>query len=213
MKKNCIFFALICASLSACNNAGEKQQSQNVADAPVTAPAPATQVLDSATKANNWMEYMTPGDNHKMLAAAEGKWKTTMTMFMEGQDTMPPSIGVCEFKMIMGGRYRVMTMKSEMMSMPFEGMGCIGYDNAKKVFVETWVDNMGTGMMVMEGNYDAGARTIETKGKCMDGETRTERFYRSVAKTVDDKNMVMEMYVTDDKGGEKKAFEIRYTRI
>jgi hypothetical protein len=36
--------------------------------------------------------------------------------------------------------------------MPFEGISTLGYDNAKKTFFSTWIDNMGTGMMVMEGN-------------------------------------------------------------
>lgn len=212
MKRSLMLFALSCATVSACNNAGERRGAHNVADAPIAASSPAAPVPDSATKARNWIEYMTPGDNHKMLASAEGKWETAMTIF-DGKDTMPPSRGTCEFKMIMGGRYRTMTMTSEMMGMPFEGMGCIGYDNAKKVFVETWVDNMGTGMMVMEGSYDPGARTIETKGNCVDGETMKERSYRSVTRMPDSKNMVMEMFVTDDRGAERRAFEIRYVRM
>lgn len=213
MKKSFILFALTCALTSSCNNAGQKQGTQRVADAPASETAPSAPILDSAAKAKNQMEYMMPGDSHKILAAAEGKWATEMTLFMGGQPSMPPAKGIAEFRMELGGRYRTMTMKSEMMGMPFEGIGCIGYDNAKKLFVETWIDNMGTGMMVMEGSYDAGARTLETRGKCIDGETRTERTYRSVAKTVDSKTMLMEMFVTDDKGAENKAFEIKYMKM
>jgi len=207
-----MYFALVCATLSSCSDAGEKKQEQKVADAPVAEPAPAAPVLDSATRAQNWMEYMTPGDNHKMLAAAEGKWSTESVGFMDGK-AMPPEKGMAEFRMTFGGRYRSMTMKGEMMGMPFEGMGCIGYDNAKKMFVETWVDNMGTGIMTMEGNYDAGAKTLEMKGKCIDAETRAECTYREVTKMIDDKNMVMEMFTTKQGESEKKAFEIKYVKM
>lgn len=213
MKKTSIFLALICATFSACNNAAEKTETPTVADAPPAEPTQAPPALDSATKAQNWAEYMTPGENHKMLAAAEGKWATEMTMTVEGQPPMPPAKGTCEFKMALGGRYRTMTMKSDMGGMPFEGMGCIGYDNAKNMFVETWADNTGTGIMTMEGNYDSTSKTLEMKGKCIDGETRRERMYREVTKMIDNKNMKMEMYVTDPGGAERKAFELKYMRI
>ncbi len=122
------------------------------------------------------------------------------------------SKGTCEFRMIMGGRFRTMTMHGDMMGMPFEGMGCIGYDNTKKMFTETWVDNMGTGMMQMEGNYDAAAKSLEMSGKVIDAETRTEQTWREVTKMVDDKNMALEMYVTPQGGKEAKRFEIKFAK-
>jgi len=214
MRKTSILFVFAVATLAACNNAPEKTEAPKVDSAAMAAkeaPAPPP-TLDSATKAKNRMEYMMPGEMHKMLAMATGKWNTEMTMVMEGMPPMPPSKGTCEFKMIMGGRYRTMTMNSDMMGMPFEGMGCIGYDNEKKMFMETWVDNMGTGMMHMEGTYDAATKTMETKGMCIDPETRGEVQYREVMKYIDDKNMAMEMYMTPKGGTEKKGFEMKFTK-
>jgi hypothetical protein len=51
----------------------------------------------------------------------------------------------CTNTMILGGRYQQSMIKGNMMGMPFEGMGLLGYDNAQKLFYSTWVDNMGTG--------------------------------------------------------------------
>ncbi len=42
----------------------------------------------------------------------------------------------------------------------FEGMSLMGYDNAKKVFMSSWVDNMGSGIMQMEGTWDPNTKTI-----------------------------------------------------
>jgi hypothetical protein len=41
----------------------------------------------------------------------------------------------------------------------------MGYDNAKKKFVSTWIDNMGTGMMTAEGEWNPSKKSIEFKGK------------------------------------------------
>ena len=36
----------------------------------------------------------------------------------------------------------------KMKDMQFKGMGVEGYDNVKKKFVASWIDNMGTGIHV-----------------------------------------------------------------
>ena len=36
--------------------------------------------------------------------------------------------------------------------MQFKGMGIEGYDNVKKKFVASWVDNMSTGVPVLQRN-------------------------------------------------------------
>ncbi len=43
----------------------------------------------------------------------------------------------------------------KMMEMPFHGIGTEGYDNVRKKFMASWIDNMGTGILLMEGTYDA----------------------------------------------------------
>lgn len=34
-------------------------------------------------------------------------------------------------------------------------MGIMGYDNAKKKFVSTWIDNLGTGIINMPGEWNS----------------------------------------------------------
>lgn len=52
-----------------------------------------------------------------------------------------------------------------MMGMPFEGHGTLAYDNHRKMFVSTWIDNMGSGIMVLEGTYDDASKTLTLMGK------------------------------------------------
>lgn len=158
-----------------------------------------------------WMDYMTPGDVHKMLAKDDGEWNSDITMWM--QPGAPPQkyTGKSVNKMILGGRYQQSVHTGNMMGMPFEGISTLGYDNLKKVFMNTWVDNMGTGIMYMEGPWDPATKTVHLKGKMLDPSTGKDCDVRETFKIIDDNTQLMEMFVTKD-GKESKTMEIKFTR-
>jgi len=98
-----------------------------------------------------------------------------------------------------------------MMGMPFEGRSLVGYDNLRKVFQSTWVDNMGTGIMVMEGKYNESTKTINFKGTMVDAMTGKMENVRESFKIIDDKTQMMEMWMTKD-GKEFKNMEIKFMK-
>src|SRR5579872_6588365 len=98
--------------------------------------------------------YATPGDSHKMLAKFTGNWTATVTMWMQPGAQPVSSTASCTSEMILGGRYLQSKNSGNFMGQPFEGIGLAGYDNAKKAFVSSWIDNMGTGLMTMTGTWD-----------------------------------------------------------
>jgi hypothetical protein len=167
---------------------------------------------DSATMMKNWEMCMTPGKEHAMLAKSNGTWTTEVTTWMDPAKPPMTSKGTTVNKMILGGRYQESTNSGSMMGMPFEGKGTTGYDNAKKVFVSTWVDNMGTGIMTMEGPWDEASKSITMKGKSMDPMTMKEQDYKEIFKIIDDNTQMMEMYGPGPDGKENKMMEIKYTR-
>ena len=116
--------------------------------------------VDSATAEKNWMAYMTPGEPHKMFAKMDGEWTGDMKMWMSPDAQPITSTGSATFKTIMGGRYQQGIHKGDMMGQPFEGHSTTAYDNAKKVYISSWIDNMGTGLMTMEGTWDEATKTI-----------------------------------------------------
>jgi hypothetical protein len=168
--------------------------------------------LDSATMAKNWEEYMTPGNMHKWMASTNGKWDAAFT-FWQGPDAPPDSSSkaTVDNRTILGGRYQESIYKGTVMGTSFEGKGTMGYDNAKDKFINTWIDNMGTGMMQMEGTYDSTTKTLTMTGTGVDPSTGKDVAMRHVIKTIDDKHQTLEMY--DTKGGkEYKSMEIRLTK-
>lgn len=170
----------------------------------------ATFAQDEATQ-KAWMDYMTPGSMHKMMAMADGDWKTEMTFWMAPDTPPSTATGTCTNKMILGGRYQESRHGSSFAGQPFEGIGTLGYDNIKKVFQSTWMDNMGTGIMYLEGKWDDATRSVTLTGKTIDPVSGKEQLIREVVKWVDDNNQVMEMYMMAD-GTEFKSMELKLTR-
>ena len=167
--------------------------------------------MDSAAMMQAWQAYMTPGEVHKMLAKSDGTWDEDVTTWMDPSKPPVKSKSVAVNKMIMGGRYQQSTHTGNMMGMPFEGMSTLGYDNAKKMLISTWVDNMGTGIMTMEGTWDSTSHTANLKGKMVDPTTGKEIDCRETFTLIDDNHQKLEMFCTYY-GKETKTMEILFKR-
>ena len=172
------------------------------------------QTVDSATMMKNWTDYMTPGNVHKMMASWDGTWNGEVTMWMAPGQPPMQSTSVTINKMLMDGRYQSSVHKGNIMGMPFEGNGTLAFDNAKKEFISTWIDNMGTGMMVSRGKWDEATKSVTFVGKMVDPSAGNgnEVSFREVFKVIDNDHQVMEMYSPDPSGKEFKTMEIKFTR-
>ena len=166
---------------------------------------------DSAAMMKAWMTFMTPSEHHKMMAKWDGKWNEDITMWMAPGAPPTKSTAQCENRMILNGLYQESRHTGNFDGMPFEGISTTGYDNARKVFVSSWIDNMGSGMMQMEGTWDATAKAMVMKGTQTDPMTGKLIPVRETFKIVDDNTQVMEMFETKD-GKERKMMEIKFTR-
>jgi hypothetical protein len=161
----------------------------------------------------SWEKAMTPGEPHKKMAAHDGDWESAGKMWMAPDQPPVEFKGTAKFHMIFGGRYQIQEVKSEMMGMPFEGMGLSGYDNIKKKYFSTWIDSMGTGIMTCEGTADEKG-TITQTGMMTDPATGTDCKVRMVFPAGDKDSITFEMYVDDGKGkGEMKCMEMKYSRV
>jgi hypothetical protein len=165
-----------------------------------TAQAETPPQLDSAAMVKAWMDFATPGDMHKMMAKSDGIWTTETKMWMEPGKEPSVSTGTATNKMILGGRYQQSMYKGTIDGMQFEGTATSGYDNAKKMFVSTWVDNMGTGIMTMEGTYDEATKTMNMKGKQTDCTNGKDMEVREVQKWLDDNTMIISITIELPKG-------------
>jgi len=158
-----------------------------------------------------WMEYMTPGPMHEMMAKTTGEWNVITKYWMDPAGDPMETEGKASVEMILGGRYMKSTHTGTMMGMPFEGINLQGYDNATKEFTAIWIDNMGTGISVSKGKYDESTHSINFKGSMLDPITKEDMSFRQVVKTIDDNHFMFEMFM-NNKGQEFKSMVVDYTR-
>lgn len=174
------------------------------------APAPA---MDSAAMMKAWGEYMTPGDVHKMLADDNGTWNVEMLMWMPGSPEPSKYTSTATSKMILGGRYQETRYTGMMDGQPFEGISTVGYNNASKMIESTWVDNMGTGVMMVSGTWDDASKTMKLAGEMPDPMNNGKmKKFREEFSIVDANTRKMLMFDQGPDGKEYKSMELTMTR-
>ena len=163
--------------------------------------------VDSAAQMKAWQAYATPGAPHKLMTEEVGTWNCEMTFWYEPNGKPEKSTSVANIKMILGGRYQEGNYVGKIMGAPFEGKSTLAYNNASKEYTTTFIDNMGTGMMVATGKYDEGTKSMEFKGEVVNPVSGKKTPYREIYTIVDATTRKMEMFDVKD-GAEYKSMEI-----
>lgn len=210
MKTNYIYLGLLVLCLASCKKETvvvdeTVVKTDTIQSIPETTP-------DSATVAKAWIDYATPTKAHEMLAKDTGTWDAEMTFWMPESPEPQKATSVATYKMILDGKYQEGVFKGDMWGMPFEGRGTTAYDNASKQFITTWIDNMGTGMLVSRGQYDETSKTITFSGAMVDPVTGKEKKVKEIITYIDDNTQKMEMFDIDANGKEFKNMEINSKR-
>jgi Protein of unknown function (DUF1579) len=170
------------------------------------APAMGAAEMEAMTKA------MSPGEPHKRLARMAGDWTYTNKMWMAPNQPPEDSTGTMHAETILGGRYVQTTWTGNMMGMTFEGHGTEGYDNIAKQHVSSWVDNMGTGIILSTGTCDDSGNKCSMKGDMMDPMTGKKSYMRSEMTWMDANTFKNEMYGPGPDGKEFKWMEMTVKR-
>ncbi|MGE0641818.1 MAG: DUF1579 family protein [Thermoanaerobaculia bacterium] len=161
-----------------------------------------------------WTRAMTPGPEHRELAARAGKWSASVSMW-EAPGT-PPQIsqGSCKRRMILGGRVMAEEWTGSMMGMPFEGFGTTGFDNASGSWWSTWSDNFGTGVMNAVGECDPDPKKGCTfTASFVDPISGKAKKSRSTVSWSSPDDELTRMYDVDAAGKEWQAMEIKLHRL
>ena len=167
--------------------------------------------MDSAAMNKAMQDFATPGKMHKWLASLNGNWEATVIGY--SNPAKPDTSKVSQsYSMTLNGLYQEGKLTGNMMGMAFEGRSITGFDNAKKEFVSTWIDNLGSGIIVMNGSYDESAKTMNLKGTQSNPVTGKDSGIREVMKILDDNTYILEMYGDGPDGKEIKFMEGTFKR-
>jgi len=220
MKSTILFFLGFLLIVSACKNPNADKvnvtvnsDTTNVDTMADVANDPPAAPVDSATMMKAWEAFVTPGPMHQMLAKGAGTWTGDVMMWMDPADPPETSKATITNKMALNGLYQLGDYKGTMMGQPFEGHSILAYDNAKKEFVNTWIDNMGSGVVIMRGTWNDGTKTLSLKGTQTDPVTGKDLSIREEWKMIDDNSFMMTMYGDSPMGeGEHKFMEGTFKR-
>jgi hypothetical protein len=175
-------------------------------------PKPKTMSAEEKAGMEAMMKAMTPGENHKMLDGMVGTFDAKVTMWMQpGADPMV-STGKSEANWVLGNRYIEEKFNGKFMGMPFSGIGYTGYDNVKKQFWSTWVDNMSTGVMMSTGATADSGKSWKFSATMPDPMTGKDAPVEERVTVADHDHHSMEMWSPGPDGKMFKMMEIAYTR-
>ena len=160
-----------------------------------------------------YMKLMQPGEAHKHLQYYIGTWDTATNIWMGGPGTPPmASTGTSIFKSVLDGRWVKEEHSGSMMGMPYKGMGMMGYDNYKNLYVGTWFSNMGTEMLQMAGARHPKTGVVTMYGAMDEPKLGVHaRTVKYVTTPTDDDHFtftIIDLHAGDD----YKVIEITYTR-
>ncbi|MGQ0613669.1 MAG: DUF1579 domain-containing protein [Planctomycetaceae bacterium] len=158
-----------------------------------------------------WMKLAEKGPAHAEMAKMAGTWNAEVKSFHDPSGQPDVSQGKSVFTAVLDGRFMRQDFQGSMMGMQFVGIGYHGFDNATGEYVSTWMDSMGTGIMLSKGKPDASGKGASLAGSFF-GPGGVEIKSRIVMKFESDDKHLMEMYMVMPGMPEMKAMEIIYTR-
>jgi hypothetical protein len=118
---------------------------------------------------DDWRAQAMPGPGHARLAPLEGDWSLVLRTPGGEGGAWSESPGSASFRWKMGGRFLVEEVETRLGGEPFEWMGIHGFDNSKKRYDSSWIDNLGTGIDRMEGTWDEATKSLTYVGEVDEG--------------------------------------------
>ena len=162
------------------------------------------------------MQYATPAEHHGHIKCLEGSWDFTMRFHMAPDAPWEENTGHSEHKWVLGGRFLQQTISSppsKSIPVEFEGLGMLGYDNFAGEYVQLWMDNFMTGVVMLKGDCSENGKQITVTGKLTkpmgEGQTIDVRW---VYKIENDDEFVFEMWEPDAEGEMYLHGQIAYKR-
>jgi hypothetical protein len=178
----------------------------------VMAQEPKQDAPDQKAMMDAMMKAMMPGDAHKLLEHMVGTFDVKVTAWMmPGQPPMD-SNGTAVNTWILGGRFVQQKFSGQFMGQPFEGVGYTGYDNVKKTYWSSWMDNMGTGVMNSIGGTTDGGKTWKFMTTMADPMTGKEGPVEERLTVADHDHHSFEMWSPGPDGKMMKTMALAYSR-
>jgi hypothetical protein len=108
-----------------------------------------------------WQRAATTGEEHRALDAFLGTWKATVTVYWSPDAPPDVSTGTMTNTWVLDGRHLEQRYDGFAGGEPFKGLGTWGFDIAAGEYYGTWIDSMGTAIMLSTGPRSADGKTFK----------------------------------------------------
>lgn len=161
-----------------------------------------------------YMVAATPGKMHELLRQSVGEWTGKCQTWMAGMEQPMESQCTATTTPLMDGKFVKCEMKGDMPGMgPYQGYGIYGYDNVAQKFQCTWLDNLGTGMMVGTGDLSADGKTLTWNFAFHCPITKKQMVMREIETYTGPNTKRLEMFGPDPKSGKEfKMMQLDLTK-
>jgi hypothetical protein len=171
-----------------------------------------TVVAQDTAMMRAWQNFMTPGPAHKMMAQQTGTWTAEVSQWMDPAAPPTKATATNIITMTYNGLYQISNFSATMMGRPMKGQATSGYDNGKKEYFSTWIDNMGSGIILLRGNFDEATKKLSLKGMQTDPITGGDTEIREEIQWVNKDTYIQTMYGAGMDGKEMKFMEGTFKR-
>lgn len=162
--------------------------------------------------------YGALNENHAYLKQFEGEWECRSKWWMTEGATPIENTCTSTAKVSYDGHFLIekytgtFSMGPGTPAQPFNGMATMGYDNHRKQFVNTWIDNWISGVYLEYGSASEGGKvfTFEGENYCCFNDKICKS--KSMITFVDPNTRTMEMWGPGLDGKVYKAMEMTFTR-
>ena len=149
-----------------------------------------------------YMKIGQTGDHHDWMNFMAGKWTTAGKYWMAPEAPPTPFEGRAENDWILAKHFVRSKYAGQIMGMPYEGEGTLGYNNATEKFQNIWIDNMSTAVgsarrarhdqegergrvRLLELHDEARAEGSEGDGDRLHAREVARTVYRAIARILD----------------------------
>ncbi|MDQ2769337.1 MAG: DUF1579 domain-containing protein [Bacteroidota bacterium] len=160
------------------------------------------------------LDFSRPGNNHALLGVLAGTWtfQDAARPFIKGTLRRTPMYDGRFYNVeITGGKLSVPVADGKMKEANYQGLQLEGYDNGRKQFVTTAINNhIGSAIEVQTGTYDAAKRAFsyEWESELIPG---LKKKNRRVLRFIDTTHYAEDYYESQN-GTDVKVRELVYTK-
>ena len=159
-----------------------------------------------------WIASAAPSTQHRRLQELSGRWKVHQRDWMGSGAPWNEADGTATWRPMLDGRFMQLELATSLKGHPYHGVGVLGFHRDSNKYVATWMDDFGTSLLKLEGDWDEATHTLSLAGYLGPyGDARARWVMKQTWQ--DNDHLTVEWWGPTAGGATAKVVELQYTRV